>query len=118
MKKQEKKNCQNYLEYVPKRNHGLEWKTDANGMVTLLVENKGIFHVIGQKLFHRPAVTQVHLDRQGSFVWPLIDGNTNMIQLGMVVKEHFGDEAEPLYERLAQFFKVLESYHFITLNES
>ena len=33
--------------------------------------------------------------------------------LGEKVKEHFGDKAEPLYERLARYIKTLESYKFI-----
>ena len=33
------------------------------------------------------------------------------------VKEKFGDEAEPLYERLAKFFQILESYNFIMFRE-
>ncbi len=49
----------------------------------------------------------------GSFIWPLIDGESNLIVLGERVKENFGDKAEPLYERLAQYFVILEKYKFI-----
>ena len=49
----------------------------------------------------------------GSFVWPLLDGEKDIIALGKLVKEHFGDKAEPLYERLAKYFQILESYTFI-----
>ena len=49
----------------------------------------------------------------GSFVWPLIDGERNITDIGVFVKEHFGEKAEPLYERLAKYFKVLESYGFV-----
>ena len=38
-------------------------------------------------------------------------------ELGKEVVAHFGEEAAPLYERLAKFFQVLESYHFIKLNK-
>ncbi len=41
----------------------------------------------------------------------------NIIELGKEVDAHFGEEAAPLYERLAKFFQVLESYHFIKLNK-
>ena len=46
---------------------------------------------------------------------PLIDGQTNIIRLGEQVDKQFGQAASPLYERLAKFFQVLESYHFIHL---
>ena len=56
----------------------------------------------------------MHLDENGSFVWPIIDGEKNIIAIGESVKEKFGEKAEPLYERLAKFFQILESYNFIT----
>ena len=37
----------------------------------------------------------------------------NIISIGNEVEAHFGDEANPLYERLAKFFQVLDSYGFI-----
>ena len=34
----------------------------------------------------------------GSFVWPLMDGEKDIVTLGTMVKAHFGEKAEPLYE--------------------
>jgi hypothetical protein len=53
----------------------------------------------------------------GSFVWPLLDGEKDIVALGLLVKEHFGDKAEPLYERLAKYFQILDSYSFIRWKE-
>ena len=49
----------------------------------------------------------------GSFVWPLIDGEKDIVALGKLVEEHFGEKANPLYERLAKYFQILDSYGFI-----
>ena len=49
----------------------------------------------------------------GSFVWPIIDGERDIISIGEDVKAHFGEKAEPLYERLAKYFQILESYGFV-----
>lgn len=117
MKTKKKADDRNYLEFMPKRNDAIAWSADENGQVTLDVENKGVFNAIAQKLFKRPRVSHVHLDELGSFVWPLIDGETDVLALGVKVKEKFGEKAEPLYPRLAKFFQVLESYHFIELNK-
>ncbi len=106
-----KKNV-NYLEFVPLRQIE-RYKTDENGVITLEIENKGVFNRVAQKLFKKPKVSYIHLDEMGSFVWPLIDGNRNITDIGVFVKNHFGEKAEPLYERLAQYFRVLESYKFI-----
>ena len=108
-----KKNTENYLERIPVRSQYIVWNTDEEGIVTLEIENTGFFNRVAQKLFKKPPVTYIHLDETGSFVWPLIDGEKDIIELGTLVKEHFGDEAEPLYERLAKFFQILESYHFV-----
>ncbi len=108
-----KKNDKNYLEKIPVHPEGIPWKTDENGIVTLEIENKGAMNRIAQKLFKKPKISYIHLDKTGSFVWPLIDGKNDIIELGKLVDEHFGEEAHPLYERLAQFFRVLESYKFI-----
>ncbi len=103
----------NYLENIPVRNAELKWEADEKGIVTLYVHNTGLMKKITQKLLKKPEYTQVHLDENGSFVWPLIDGEKNIIELGTEVKAHFGEKAEPLYPRLAKFFQILESYGFI-----
>lgn len=104
---------QNYLEKIPVRHHDINWTSDDKGMVTLEIKNTGLFNRIAQKLFKKPKISYVHLDENGSFVWPLIDGEKDIIAIGKEVDEHFGEAAHPLYERLAKFFQILESYHFI-----
>lgn len=106
------KNKENYLEKIPQKNPKINWSVNGEG-VTLEIENRGAFNRIAQKLFKKPKISYIHLDEMGSFIWPLIDGKTDIIALGEKVKEHFGDKAEPLYERLSKYIKILESYGFI-----
>ena len=108
------KKSENYLERKPLRKESIGWKTEENGFVTLEIENKGVFNRIAQKLFKKPKISYVHLDEMGSFVWPIIDGEKDITEIGKMVKEHFGEKAEPLYERLAKYFQILESYGFIS----
>ncbi len=111
MKKE--KISKNYLEKTPFPDENIKWETAEDGKVTLLVENKGLFNNLAQKLFKKPKISYVHLDENGSFVWPLMDGERNIIEIGILVDEKFGEEAQPLYERLAKFFQILDSYGFI-----
>ena len=104
---------ENYLDKIPVHPQNIPWKTDENGIVTLEIENKGAMNRIAQKLFKKPKISYIHLDKTGSFVWPLIDGKKNIADLAKDVDAHFGEEAHPLYERLVQFFRVLDSYKFI-----
>ncbi len=103
----------NYLEGIPLKSDKLNWSVDDYGIVVLEIENKGLFNKIAQKLLKKPKISYVHLDEIGSFVWPVLDGEKDIIKIGELVKEHFGEKAEPLYGRLAKYFKILESYNFI-----
>ena len=113
MKKQKE---ENYLEKKPVRAN-IKWETDENGDVTLHVENKGAMNKIAQMLFKKPKVSYIHLDEMGNFIWPVLDGEKDIIEIGKLVKERFGEKAEPLYERLAKYIQTLENYKFIEFKE-
>lgn len=115
MKKQE--THENYLEKVPVKNPDIAWSTDEAGIVTLAIKNKGLANRIAQKLLKKPKITYIHFDENGSFVWPLIDGETSILELGKAVNEQFGEAAHPLYERLAKFFQILDSCRFVTFKQ-
>ena len=115
MLKMKNKKNDNFLELMPKRNPEINFTADEKGIVTLEVVNKGVFNLIAQKLFKKPRISYIHLEEMGSFVWSIIDGESNIIALGKMVEEHFGDSANPLYERLSKYIKILESYGFVTL---
>ena len=109
-----KANEENFLLRIPLRKEGLNWSKDEEGNVTLEIENKGFFNRLCQKLLKKPKITYIHLDETGSFIWPLFSPGKDIVALGKDVSEKFGDAAEPLYERLAEYIKRLESYGFIT----
>lgn len=115
--KNKKQSQENYLEKCPVRPEHIKWSADENGIVTLDIENKGVFNRIAQKLLKKPKVTHIHLDEIGSFVWPMIDGEKKIMDMGEPMEEHFGEKAHPTYERLAKFFQILESYGFVEWKE-
>lgn len=103
----------NYLDLVPEHNPSMKWHEDRNGRIVLEVENTGAINRIAQEIFHKPRYTKVHLDEMGTFIWPLIDGKRTVADIADMVKEHFGEKAEPLYPRIVKYFQIVESYHFI-----
>ena len=115
MKKRNKKKIAdiNYLDLIPEKSSSLKWHTDLKERVILEVENTGIMNKIAQNLFNKPRFTKVHLDANGSFIWPLIDGKRTVEDIAVLVKEQFGEAAEPLYPRIIKYFQIVESYHFI-----
>ena len=111
-----KKEQENFLEKIPQRVDRFKWTSDENGIVTIEMENRGFMKRATQILLKKPLTSYIHLDENGSFIWNLIDGKTNLIDIGTRVEEHFGDACQPLYERLSQFIKSLETFGFITLS--
>lgn len=103
----------NYLDLIPRRNEALKWHRDLKERVILEIENTGIMNTIAQKVFGKPRFTKVHLDAQGTFIWPLIDGEKTVADIAALVKEEFGEKAEPLYPRIVKYFQIVESYNFI-----
>ena len=111
-----KKQKKNYLDLIPERAEGLSWEKGEDNIIVLQTENTGLFNRMAQKLFRRPRFTNVHMDKYGSFLWPLLDGEKTVKELAILQKEAFGEEVEPLYPRIVKYFQIMESYHFIRLN--
>lgn len=107
-----KKEQKNYLDLIPERAEEITWE-EENGIIVLQVENTGVFNRIAQKFFGRPKYTSIHLEKYGSFLWPLIDGKKTVGELAKLQREAFGEEVEPLYPRIVKYFQIVESYHFI-----
>lgn len=114
-KKAKQKEAGNYLDYIPEHPTAVQWDTDADGKVTIYMENKGVFHWLAQKLLKKPRISQIHLDEMGNFIWPLMDGRRTVYEIAGLVKAEYGEKAEPLYERLITYMRNLESYGFIRI---
>ena len=108
----------NLLDYVPRIPEKLNWTEDDEHRVTVDVENKGVFNRIAQKCFGRPAVSHIALEQFGSFIWKQIDGLHTIYDIALLVKEEFGEDAEPLYDRLLAYFRTLQGHGFVTLTPS
>ena len=115
MKRNKKAVSGNYLDYIPVHNEKYKYSIDDSGNVTIFIENTGLFNKIAQKFFKKPEVSQIHLDEMGNFIWPLIDGKRSILDISVLVHEEFGEKAEPLYNRLVQYIRNLESYEFVKL---
>ena len=107
----------NYLDHVFRRSPEVDWdevteedKDDTHlPLVVLHIRHRGLSHFIAEKFFDRPPVTHVHMEPIGSFVWRQIDGRHSVYEIGQLLHETFGEEAEPLYERLSVYMKQLEN---------
>lgn len=106
------KKKKNYLDFVPGKSEKNTWDIKDN-IVVINMTHKGIYNRIAQKLFNTPKVSHVSLDEYGSFVWQHIDGVNSVGDIALQLKEHFGDDIEPLYNRLVKYMQILYNNKFI-----
>ncbi|MBN1538656.1 MAG: PqqD family protein [Candidatus Thermoplasmatota archaeon] len=59
---------------------------------------------------------KIRLDRYGWSVWRLIDGKRDVRKIGKLLSDHFGDEVEPLFPRLAKFLAYLQNLKLIRIS--
>ena len=107
------RNKENYLDFVYTINDDLIWTLSECGEVIVEMENKGFTNRIAQRFFKKPAVSKITLEGMGSFIWNCIDGQKSVYDIGLLVHDRFGDEAESLYERLSVYMKHLEQVGFV-----
>ena len=100
---------------IPNNIHMPLRDADEEGLVTIYIENRGLFNRIAQKFLGKPEISQVHLEKTGSFIWPLIDGERTIFEIGKIVGDHFGNDADPLYIRLSDYFRLLKNCGFVKL---
>ena len=107
-----KKSKENYLDYVPAISPRHTWSV-ADGKVTIHMEHRGFYNWVAQKFFHRPRVSHIDLDAHGSYIYQQIDGERTVGELALLMKERFGADAEPLYDRLVKYMQILHNNGFI-----
>lgn len=100
------------LEEIPKKNVAYEYDKEK-GSYVIFMTHTGLNHRIAQKFFKRPKLTRVKVEGLGNDVWELIDGKRSLEKIGEILRQRYGEESEPTYERLLQYIKVLEDNKFI-----
>ncbi len=102
----------NLLGLVPVKN--IQWEKTEDGLVVLLKPK--FQHPFFKKhllpRLKRPYF-KVKLDAVGSFVWEQCDGKQTVQEVAQNLKERFGEEVEPLHDRIALFLQSLEKNRFI-----
>ncbi len=110
--KKNKREKENYLDRIPKINDK-KWELDDEGYVEVTVENTGFYNTIAQKFFKKPRFSFIKLDQYGSCVWQQIDGKKTIYEIGQILKLAHKGAADQLYERLASYFRILESNGYV-----
>lgn len=107
----------NFLELIPVIDESKNWETNEDGLVQIIIPRDGILDKIVRTFFKTPKVMRIDLDSLGSCVWNAIDGKRNVKEISEIIKVEFGEDAEPLYERLGTYINILRNNKFITLEK-
>lgn len=116
MSKRIKKN-DNFLEFIPKKNPNYQWIQKEDGLLQVTVPRDKWLDKVVRAIFKTPEQFTIDLDSFGSFVLKSINGENNVEEIGILLKEKFGEEIEPLYERLVTYINTLRENKFIILEK-
>ena len=108
-----KKIAANYMDTVFLPNPQRPWHVREDGMVVIDMENKGPHHWIAQKIWHKPRVSHIALDKYGSALWKLMDGKNNVYDIVLAMKELFHEEEDRMLDRVVAFLGTLQNNRFI-----
>jgi hypothetical protein len=108
----DKKKSDNVLLYIPKRKHN-SWEL-KDGIVYLVFYHRKFIEKFFRWLVKKPDVTDIKLDRIGSCVWKLIDGNKTIYEVGQELKNELGEKCEPIYQRLIMYLRYLNRMGWIS----
>ena len=108
-----KKKSENYLDFIPVINPKNDWSEGEDGIATIHMVHRGFYATIAQKVFHTPRVSHIKLDESAAFCGSGSTAKRTVGQLAQQLKEQFGDQAEPLYDRLVKYMQILRNNEFI-----
>ena len=113
MFKKKEKESLNLLELTPQKNKEFEIN---DGKVTILIprfKKEWTIKIlrIKERNFH------IHLDEFGSAAWNFIDGKNKFVEISDLLIEKFGEEIQPIDDRLSKYFSQLYTHGFISFLE-
>lgn len=108
-------NNEEVLNLVFKISDGLEYEVDNDNIVTILEKQDHKIQKFFRKIkFKIPEYKRISLDKYGSFVFLQIDGKKTVREIGKNLEAEFGEEIQPLYQRLLLFLNHIEvNCHYI-----
>lgn len=97
------------LNIVYAKSDGFTYEVSDSGIVTVLEKQDHAIQKFFRKIgFRIPEYKRTELDKFGSFIINSIDGEKKVKELGELLFDEFGEEANPLYERLLLFLNYID----------
>lgn len=110
-----KNESDNFLLYIPIIKHDL-YEVRKGNVYLIFIHDKPLEKVL-RWLVKKPYKSEVQLDIIGSEVWLLIDGKSNIHDIGRMLFKKFGDDCYPIYDRLILYLKYLNKKGWISFKK-
>jgi hypothetical protein len=107
----------NFLDFIVFKNSRPQWRKTEAGLAQISILRDGLVDRAVRIFKNTPRAFVVELDEFGSFVWEAADGEKTVFEIGVLLKERFGADIEPIYERLAVFLRILKNNRLIQFAE-
>lgn len=107
----------NYMDIAYVRNPDFSWDVGEDGIVVVDVPNTGFFNRVAQTFFHRPRISHISLDKYGSTVWNLVNGENTVFDIVKHMENVFPDEKEKMVDRVVKFMRILDVNHYILIKK-
>lgn len=107
----------NLLDLIPHRER--DFDVDEEGLVTVSVPRFKHDWMMRNLVprWKNPHI-RTRLDAVGSFVWLQCDGSTPTGEIAARMQERFGEEVEPVYDRLKLFLQLMTRRTWIRLHHA
>ena len=107
----------NLLDLVPVRT--IKWETSEEGHVVLLrpkYRNGFLARILLPRM--KNPYFKIKLDEIGSNFWRNCDGSRTVKEIAELQEQRFGEEVNPLYDRISLFLQTLQRSRFIVFQDS
>lgn len=98
-----------YLQQIPVVLESLELENKGDTLSIIFNNDKKVQNFFRKIGFKIPKHTKIELDDYASFVFLQIDGQKTIYEIGQILYEAKGANADPLYERLLLYLDFLNT---------
>ena len=105
----------NFLLYKPVKKHS-DWEI-KNGLVYLNFYHEKKIEKFLRWLVKKPYKSDIELDKIGSEVWKLIDGNNTIHDIIEIVSKKFNIDKKDMISRMVLYIRYLARKNWITFSK-
>ncbi len=100
----------------PVRNEEVNWEEEDGKIVLIYPKNFTRFERFLHRRLGGPDNIRRPLDKKGTFIWNMCDGNHNVDEICRATYKEFKEDIEPVLRRVWGFLQILHNLNLITFD--